>query len=91
MVFLGRDQLVTLLITKGALVSHRRNDASPMKAGIFWAMECERNAPTYCKSIEANNVLKALIKGKADVNEKLNSEDFTLLHLATQLGKSYTE
>lgn len=80
--------MVSLLIKNGASVSHKRNDVSPMKAGILWATECERNAEEFCKTLEANNVLKALIDGNADVNEKLNSEDFTLLHLASQLGKS---
>lgn len=86
MVFIGRDEIVALLIKNGALVSHKRSDMSPMKAGVLWAMECERNAETFCKSLEANNVLKALIKGGANVDEKLDSNGFTLLHLATQLG-----
>lgn len=87
MAFLGRADIVKLLIQNGSSVNYKRNDVSPMQAGVLWATECERNAESFCKSIEANNVLKALIKNKADVNEKLNSDDFSLLHLATQLGK----
>lgn len=54
------------------------------------ASVCYRADAVFCKDIEANNVLKVLINNKADVNEKLNSESFALLHLAVQLGKIST-
>lgn len=89
MMLSGWDNIVSLLIKNGSEVNHHRsgNGKSPMKAGIDWATECQRSPEKYCKSATANQVLETLIKNKADVNEKLNSEGFTLLHLATQLGE----
>lgn len=49
------------------------------------ASVCYR-ADSFCKDIEANNVAKVLIKNNANVNEKLDSNNFMLLHLAAQLG-----
>lgn len=47
-------------------------------------------AKSSCKSNDANNVVKVLIENKADVNEKLEKSNFTILHFASQLGKFNT-
>lgn len=39
MLFLGRDEIATLLIKNGAAVKHKRNNMSPLKAGILWCKD----------------------------------------------------
>lgn len=36
MLFLGRDDIATLLIKNGSSVEHKRNNLSSLKAGILW-------------------------------------------------------